>query len=535
VSRSASELLLYQGVQAPFTGWTLVSVSGRHAERFLHSQLTSDVGSLAVRSSQQTALLDRGGRLQAFGILCRRNRRFELLLPTEIAEPTARLLEEHIIADDVTLEVLETPAMTLCLGAEAVRLAAEQPEDRLPVDLFGSRGFVTWEDVDLDLPLMDADELEARRVLTGWPRWGADVDPGMLIHETTLIGSAVSFDKGCYLGQETVAKVASGRGAARAPMLLEVIDGEDTIENLVGATFESDLAKKSGTVKAMFGWNGTAFLFAAVARELRVEDREVECRFDEGATVSVRTHSLPYLEAPTPEDWSRQLELKAVEAFAADREDEAIELYERATAVFPAYADAYEGLGVIYGRHGRHQEAIDLMHRLLEVDPDSVMAHTNLSLFFNQQGKIEDAEREAAEAMRAQVRRENEQRDISNVEREQADTVQADRERRAEMFRQVLELDPDDALGNFGLGELLVEQGRFGDALAHLERALTADPRYSAALLALGRAHEGSEDLAAARETYRRGIDVAAARGDLATANKMQERLAELETRARGS
>jgi tetratricopeptide (TPR) repeat protein len=110
--------------------------------------------------------------------------------------------------------------------------------------------------------------------------------------------------------------------------------------------------------------------------------------------------------------------------------------------------------------------------------------------------------------------------------RRRSETATADRERRAEMFRQVLAIDPDDALGNFGLGELLVEEGSYEEAVEHLQCALRADPRYSAALLALGRAHEGAENLAAAVETYRRGVDVAAAKGDLATANKMQERLA---------
>jgi tetratricopeptide (TPR) repeat protein len=93
------------------------------------------------------------------------------------------------------------------------------------------------------------------------------------------------------------------------------------------------------------------------------------------------------------------------------------------------------------------------------------------------------------------------------------------------MFRQVLDLDPDDPLGNFGLGELLVEEGSFEEAMVHLERALATDARYSAALLALGRANEGAGKLASAREIYRRGVEVAAAKGDLATANKMQERL----------
>jgi folate-binding protein YgfZ len=528
VSPSASELLIRNGLQAPFPGWTLVVATGRHAERFLHSQLTSDVKSLEPGISQQTALLDRMGRLRAFGFLRRREDRFEILLPEEVAAETVKRLEGHIVADDVSFEVLETLTPRLALGAEAVRLAAEDA-NRFPLEICGSRGFLTFGDDELDLPSFDDDELDARRVLTGLPRWGEAADAGVLVHETTLIDSAVSIDKGCYLGQETVAKVLSGRGAARAPMLLQVIASDTKAASLIGNSFSTDLGEKSGTVLSAAWWDETLFLQAAVIRELRVEDREIGCRFEDDTVVEVRIRALPYLVAPRPEKWSRELELRAVDAFAADNEDEAVELYRRAVAVCPAYADAYEGLGVILGRHGRFEEAIELMKTLLEVDPASVMAHTNLSLYYNQLSRIEDAEREAAEAMRAKMQRDQNEPKVAEDQRRHAQSLNADRERRAEMFRQVLDLDPDDALGNFGLGELLVEEGRFDEAVLHLERALAADPRYSAALFALGRAHEGSEDLESALETYRRGVDIAAARGDLATANKMQERLASLD------
>jgi folate-binding protein YgfZ len=500
--------------------------------RFLNSQLTSDVQGLGVGASQQTALLDRGGRLQAFGFLCKRTDRVELLLPTEIADSTVRRLEEHVIADDVTLTIVDTPRLQLALGAEAVRRMARDDDRHFPIEIFGSRGFVTWGGGELDLPTIGEDELEARTVLTGLPRWGNEVTEGVLIHQTALIETAVSIDKGCYLGQETVAKVTSGRGAARAPMLLEVIDGDTTGGLPVGKDFATDLAKSGGTVLSAARWENAVFLQAMLIRELRVQDREIECRFEDGPTLTVRVHSLPFLTAPKPEAWARRIELRAVEEFAADRESEAIELYERAIAVCPSYADAYEALGVIFGRHGRYEEAIDLMQRLLEVDPMSVMAHTNLSLYYNQLGRIEDAEREAAEAIRTKIRSEQDEKDLADAAQDQMEAAIADRGRRAGIFRQVLELDPEDSLGNFGLGELLVEEGSFEEAVAHLERALAADPRYSAALLALGRAHEGAEDLGAARETYRRGVDVAAARGDLATANKMQERLVLLDSRA---
>jgi folate-binding protein YgfZ len=529
VNPSASELLTIYGCQAPLPGWTVVAARGRDAERFLHSQVTSDVKGLAVGASQQTALLDRGGRLQAFGFLCRRDDRFELLLPESAADGATRHLEEHIIADDVQFEKAETPGMRIALGAEAVRLAVADGTDRFPIDTHGSRGFVTWGGDQLDLPTIGAGELEARRVLSGLPRWGEEAAEGVLIHQTTLIDSAVSMDKGCYLGQETVAKVASGRGAARAPMLLEVVAGDAPGEHAARSSFSTNLPKGKGEVLGLVEWDGRTFLLARVTRELRVADREIECRVDGGPVLGVRVHSLPFLTTPDPGGWAREIELRAVEAFTADREDEAINLYERAVAVCPTYADAYEALGVVLGRHRRFEEAIGLMKKLLEVEPQSVMAHTNLSLYYNQLGRIEDAEHEAAEAMRAKLRREQDEQHRTEQQRRRSEAESADRKRRADMFRQVLDLDPDDPLGNFGLGELLVEEGRFTEATVHLERALASDPRYSAALLALGRAHEGAEDLSSARETYRRGVEVAASKGDLATANKMQERLAALD------
>ena len=118
-------------------------------------------------------------------------------MPTEIAAATVGLLEQHIIADDVTLEPVAVKPMRLALGAEAVRrLVAAPSVERIPVEILGSRGFITWEDGDLGLPPMDAEELEARRVLSGLPRWGSEVTLATPIHETTLVDSAVSFAAG---------------------------------------------------------------------------------------------------------------------------------------------------------------------------------------------------------------------------------------------------------------------------------------------------------------------------------------------------
>ena len=110
----------------------------------------------------------------------------------------------------------------------------------------------------------------------------------------------------------------------------------------------------------------------------------------------------------------------------------------------------------------------------------------------------------------------------------QAEAEDADRKRREGMFLQVLEIDPDDALAHFGMGELLLERGSSDDAVDHLERAIASDPTHAAAILALGRALEGRGETGRALAIYEQGVEIAAKMGDLATAQKMQERITAL-------
>ena len=64
-----------------------------------------------------------------------------------------------------------------------------------------------------ELEVGDADVLEVLRIEAGTPRQGAELGPDVLPAETGLIGRAVSLIKGCYTGQEIVARMES-RGTA---------------------------------------------------------------------------------------------------------------------------------------------------------------------------------------------------------------------------------------------------------------------------------------------------------------------------------
>lgn len=502
-------------VIADLPGWSLVAITGRDRERFLASQVTSDVAGLTLGDSQLSALLDRSGRLQSFFFVCKRAESLELLVPDEVVEPCLERLAGHVIADDVEISRRETGPMRIALGPSA---AATVGEEDFPVAGWGTRGFVTWSGRPLPWPTVSTEEFEPFRVLGGPPAWGREVRAATLVNETVLVDTAVSFDKGCYLGQETVAKVASRRGAAWGTMVLELdAPGTDT---LVGEVFGVGERARAGEVLATADWRDRTWLVVRLHRELRVEGRAIECVFSGGRLVGATVHAAPLLPAPSPVEMADRLTAAASGAFAEGRNEDSLGLLDRAIAVCPTSADAHEAKGVILGRIGRIEEAIAVMERLLEIDPASVMAHSNLSLLHNQLGDRERAEHHLAMSTRLSMGGAT-----AAPATGENDAAEADRRRREEMYRQVLEIDPGDALALFGLGELAAERGRYDDAVKHLERAVAADPTHAAAILALGTAYERLERAGEAREVYERGVDIAAKKGDAASARKIQERL----------
>jgi tetratricopeptide (TPR) repeat protein len=99
---------------------------------------------------------------------------------------------------------------------------------------------------------------------------------------------------------------------------------------------------------------------------------------------------------------------------------------------------------------------------------------------------------------------------------------------RENMFKQVLEIDPDDTLANYGLGSIAVEKGDWSAGFEYLKRVIKQDPKYSVAYVALGKALKGLGDLKEARNIWSEGIKISAAKGDLMPANQMQQLLFEL-------
>jgi len=210
----------------------LLVVSGPDAADYLQGQLTNDVEALAPGDAVYAALLDRKGHMQADMRVLRPGPEPDLLLDLEPPglEAARRHLQMYKIGREVEVED-ESEAHTLIslIGPRAVEIAgtAVLAESGCETTTVGGAQCVavgTVAGVDMILAARNADPVrdallaagavavspaaaEIVRIEAGVPRFGAEMGIETMPAEAGIVERAVSFTKGCYIGQETVARL----------------------------------------------------------------------------------------------------------------------------------------------------------------------------------------------------------------------------------------------------------------------------------------------------------------------------------------
>ncbi|MCP4913684.1 MAG: tetratricopeptide repeat protein [Oligoflexia bacterium] len=463
-------------------------ITGKDAERFLNGQLTSDVKSLKANEFQHTTRLTRNGKVLSFGLLRKVDQGYIYLSEEKYSQLFKEDLEKFMIMDDV--EINESTNI----------YSFVVDEKKVEGSLFSQPGFLIEQEVS------SHSFFEQLGVLTAEPICFYEQFTDIFLNESTLNNLGVSYSKGCFLGQETVAKIENNRGAANFPMLLI---GKEKCEKEIKADNE-----KIGTLIKSKLINEQNYCLAFIKREKRVEKLNVN-GFDIQGLFSLSNRK---------EDLYRV----AVELFQNGDEERSMKLLEYLIDSYPDFSDAYESLGVILGRNEKYEQAISYMDKLLDVNPDSIMAHTNKSLFFMKMGKIEEAEKEKSEATFKSFNQFGKDAEAKKIKEEQAKKEREELERKKGMFEQVLEIDNEDVLANFGLAEYYLKIEDFPKSLDHVEVVLNADPKYSVAYLIKGKALEFLGKKEEAKEIFKIGVEVASKKGDLMPANEMQSRLMKL-------
>ena len=213
-------------------GRALLVVRGEEAAEYLQGQLTNDVEALSPGEGCYAALLDRKGHMQGDMTVLRRGEAEFLLALEEVARPAvARHLDMYRVGRDAEVEDLSAEHTTLSVvGPAAIRLLDLAPlpgehanrEERIGeatcvvaatgdgIDLlFGSshRDAVIEALARAGIEPVTPEAAEIVRVEAGRPRFGAEMTTATIPQEAGINERAVSFTKGCYIGQETVARL----------------------------------------------------------------------------------------------------------------------------------------------------------------------------------------------------------------------------------------------------------------------------------------------------------------------------------------
>lgn len=489
-------------------------LSGEDVCSFLQNQSTLDYKSLPQKNFNLISFLDPQGRLEFYGWVLKGSTECRLLVPPVLKTQSLARLERFLISEDVTIEDLGDQTWTFVLGPQVDRYIEES-----------SFSGTLWEEPSFvdqmphsDVPLVSAEDAKRWSELNGWPDFGGLHFKSELINNNRLFDLSVSPNKGCYPGQETVSKIATRRGAAYSPVLLE-----SSTSLPLGSI--SNFDKKIGEIVTSHGLKNSFFACAHILRDFRVEGMKLQFSI-EGHEYSAVVRYYPLLSGSVDEK-ALELFYEAMEKFKHDQLKEAETDLRKALELNPLYADAYESLGVMLGRQERFKEAIELMDQLTKVDPASVLAHTNKSLYLMRLGKIEEAEIEKSHATIKSFQKFGEESKNKELAEQQQKQQQAEWQRREQMFRDVLEIDEEDTLANYGLGSIAVERMQWQTAIDHLEKVLKADDQYSVAYLDLGKAYKGFGNKEKARSVWQKGVSVAAKKGDLMPANQMQSELSQ--------
>ena len=223
---------------------TLV-VSGPEATSFLQGQLSQDVAGLAVRSSAWSLLLQPSGKVDAWLRVSRlADDRFLLDVDSGWGEAVVARLERFKLRTKASVEVApdwHVVAVRAAEGTDVEALAAGvvtamapgDPADEVVVASAACPGLAGVDvlaplpfAVELGLPEAGTDAYEVARIECGVPSMGAELTDATIPAEAGawLVSTSVSFTKGCYTGQELVARIDSRRAQVPRPLRGVVVD-----------------------------------------------------------------------------------------------------------------------------------------------------------------------------------------------------------------------------------------------------------------------------------------------------------------------
>ncbi len=256
-------------------GRARVAVTGEDRLKWLNGVLTSDVRPLEKSGGAQYACaLTAKGKILADAILVVAGDACGVWVPARTAQGLLEAWEGHVIMEDVELARDDERRLIVVQGAPAAQIVRDAGLEAraAALDLLGTSGVVL--DVARDetsaiverlvasgARRIDASDAAPLFVEAGRAAFGRDFDQGTYVQEAGLEKRAVSFTKGCYLGQEVVCMMEMRGHPSKKLVRLAVPAGEPIGE---GAEVQADGAAVGKITSAVVNEDGSAVALAMV-------------------------------------------------------------------------------------------------------------------------------------------------------------------------------------------------------------------------------------------------------------------------------
>ncbi|SDT91882.1 aminomethyltransferase/hypothetical protein [Verrucomicrobium sp. GAS474] len=217
-------------------------VTGEDRVRYLNGQTTRDLTLLQPGQSVYGAVLTGKGKIVGDLFLSATDDALYLDADLSLRETLRERLEKFLIADDVTIDDVTGQFALSRLQGDGLSGFASKPkegETLAPVAFvsqrFGVEGVDHWIPLSRSFPVPfpalpeaeAADLVDRLEIEHGIARWGIEIDAETLPQEVAfdLAGRGLVYDKGCYVGQETVARIRSIGHVNRRLVRLEQTGG----------------------------------------------------------------------------------------------------------------------------------------------------------------------------------------------------------------------------------------------------------------------------------------------------------------------
>lgn len=283
----------------PEQGFGMLAVSGEDRAKFLQNFCTNDIKKMQPGDVCEAFFCNVKGRILALGIILCQPEQFLILTDASRTEFLHQHLDRYVITEDVTLAISKDVEALLVVGKNEEWV--KQLPDTAGLAVFPwNNGFrpTCWligavdslveavkKCVDEGAIIAGHHAGEIIRISAGYPKYNIDISDENLAQEANRTEQAISFVKGCYLGQEPIARLDAMGHVNRQ---LERLTYEAETPLPVGSVIRSSAGDEFGTITSSSLIPGTHRGVAlAMLKVKAAQAEELIAVAEDGTTTSV--------------------------------------------------------------------------------------------------------------------------------------------------------------------------------------------------------------------------------------------------------